>query len=194
MAPNDIPGAVGLQKACFPDPFPEDLLWSAEHLVRHIGVFPDGQFVAEREGVIVASASSTLISEVGYQAHGSWDSTVGGPFLKTFDPNGTTLYGLDISVHPGFRGKGLARELYDQRFDLVRRLGLVRYATGCRLPDFGRSGLDLDTYLGEVRAGVRTDRTLTPLLRMGLTLIGGANDYMEDEESSNCAALLEWLP
>lgn len=194
MEPGDIPGAVALQKACFPDPFPEELLWNADHLARHIELFPAGQFVVEAEGAIVASASATRISEARFQAHESWDATVGGPFLTSFDPAGSTLYGLDISVHPEFRRFGFGRLLYSARFDLVRSSNLKRYVTGCRLPDFGASGLELEAYLAQVERGARTDRTLTPLLRYGLKLVGGIREYMEDEESRDCAALLEWKP
>lgn len=194
MAVADLEAVVALQKACFPDPFPEELLWSGDHLRRHIDIFPAGQFVAVAGGQIAGSASNTRISEANFQAHRDWESTVGGPFLSTFDPDGTTLYGLDISIHPQFRRKGVGRRIYEERFRFVRENGLVRYATGCRLPDFGASGLDLATFLKEVEARNREDRTLTPLLRYGLTLVGGIENYMEDEESRNCAALLEWRP
>ena len=43
-------------------------------------------------------------------------------------------------------------------------------------------------------AGVRVDRVLTPLLRYNLTFIETHESYMEDEESGNAAALLEWTP
>jgi hypothetical protein len=39
-----------------------------------------------------------------------------------------------------------------------------------------------------------TDRTLTPLLSYGLTFLGVIENYMEDVESGDAAALLEWLP
>ncbi len=190
-----IEDAVGLQRACFPEPFPEDLLWSADHLRAHLAKFPEGQFVALSDGRVVGSASNTIIAESVYQAHGSWTDTVGGPFLETFDAEGTTLYGLDISVHPEFRRRGVGRHLYEARFELVRHSpGLQRYATACRLPGFWTWGGDLDDYLATVRRGELDDRTLTPLLRMGLTLVEGLYDYMEDAESLNCAALLEWTP
>ncbi len=194
MGVADLAAVVALQRACFPDPFPEELLWSADHLRRHIEIFPAGQFVAVAGGLIAGSASNTRISEANFQAHASWESTVGGPFLSTFDPEGTTLYGLDISIHPQFRRKGVGRRIYEERFRFVRENGLDRYATGCRLPDFGASGLELGTFLKKVEARTREDRTLTPLLRYGLTLVGGIENYMEDEESGNCAALLEWRP
>lgn len=199
MEAIDIAGAVALQRACFPPPFPEDLLWRSEHLQRHLEVFPDGQFVAVGGGNIVGSASTVIVAESTYRLHGSWEATVGGAFLEAHDPAGSTLYGVDISVHPDWRGLGIARRLYEKRFDLVRRMSLVRFATACRMP-----GLDHwlsmhpsespSRYASFVETGALTDRTMTPLLRMGLSLVCVIQDYMEDSESRNFAALLEWKP
>lgn len=199
MSPEHLDGAVALQRACFPPPFPEDLLWSRGHLERHLELFPAGQFVAVEGAKVVASASSTRISEQNWIAHKSWDETVGGPLLTTFDADGSTLYGLDISVHPDYRGKGLGLDLYKMRFELVQVLGLIRYGTACRLPDFRTyqnlySGLTVEEYAENVVRGNTQDRTLTPLLRYGLTFRGVIHDYMDDYESDNSAALLEWRP
>lgn len=194
MVPSDLPGVVGLQRACFPAPFPEELLWKASDLEAHLSKFPEGQFVAEHDGQIVASASANRVSEATWQAHLPWEETMGGFTFNNFDSDGTTLYGADISVHPDHRGQGLGRRLYEARFDLVRRLGLTRYGTACRLPDFHRSGVSVEDYVARVARGETTDRTLTPLLRFGLRLAGVIHNYMEDEESGNAAALLEWRP
>ncbi len=196
LEPKDIPGAVALQRACFPAPFPEELLWSTEHLERHHELFPDGQFVAIADGKVLASASSTLISEATWERHTNWEATVGGPFLKTFDRDGTTLYGLDISVHPNFRGKGIGRLLYRARFDLVQSRALTRFGTACRLPGYSTyethyPGVSVEEYAAKVASGDITDQTMTPLLRYGLTFRMVIRDYMEDSESANAAALLE---
>lgn len=199
MAVHDIVGAVALQRACFPPPFSEELLWNADHLARHLEVFPEGQFVAVEGERVLGSASATRIDEAQWRAHANWEATVGGPYLNTFAPQGSTLYGLDISVHPEARGQGIARRLYNARFDLVRRHKLRRYGTGCRIPgfrDWAQSAPDPtpDAYVRAVVEGTTTDRTLTPLLRLGLRPLGAVEEYMEDEESANAAALLEWIP
>lgn len=195
MEPGDVPGAVALQRACFPLPFPEELLWSSAHLERHHAVYPEGQFVALADGQVIGSASSLRISEAIWHAHLTWDETLGGAFFENYDPVGTTLYGADISVHPNYRGKGVARALYEARFGLVRASGMVRYGTACRIPDFAGSGqTDVDDYIAAVVRGESKDRTLSPLLRMGLRAIGSIRDYMQDQESGNSAALLEWTP
>jgi len=199
LTPEDLDGAVALQRACFPAPFPEEFLWRSEHLLSHIELFPEGQFVATESSQVIGSASNCLISEANWRSHQSWDRTVGGPFLRHHDPLGTTLYGLDISVHPAWRGKGVGRALYGARFKLVRDKGLTRYGTACRIPgylEWSRSASDPtpEKYAAEVGANRVADRTLTPLLRYGLRLLDVIHDYMDDEESANCAALLEWMP
>lgn len=200
MASDDIAGAVALQRACFPPPFPEDLLWSADHLARHLQVFAEGQFVAIAGGKVVASCSNCIISDENWQAHRSWNETVGGPYLGNHDPEGTTLYGLDISIHPEWRRKGLMRALYDMRFQLVRRHpALKRYGTAVRIPDFGGYKIEnpeatAEDYVKAVADEIASDRTLTPMLKVGLTVRGVITNYMEDLESHNSAAVLEWRP
>ncbi|MEQ1821454.1 MAG: GNAT family N-acetyltransferase [Fimbriimonadaceae bacterium] len=193
MQPSDVSAVAGLQRLCFPEPFPAELLWKPEHLLKHLELFPSGQFVVTCGGRIVASASNTRVSEERFQAHESWDATVGGPLLETFDPAGSTLYGLDISVHPDCRHKGIGRALYQARFDLATR-DQIRYATACRIPSFGPYEGSLEAFIAEVASESSTDPTLTPLLKLGMTAIKGLHDYMEDEESRNCAVLLEWKP
>ena len=199
MSRQDIPGVVALQSACFPPPFPQDLLWNATHLNRHLDIFHEGQYVCESNGVIVGSGSASLISQANWNAHLSWEQTLGGFMFETYDPNGTTMYGADISVHPDYRKKGIAKQIYLLRFETVKKLGLTRYGTACRIPDFqahykNNPNLTTNSYATLVSNNYFTDRTLSPLLKMGLNLIGVIDNYMEDFESNNSAALLEWKP
>lgn len=199
LAPQWIDGAVALQSACFPPPFDPGLLWNHAHLDRHIAIFPEGQFVATEDDVVVGSATSLIVSEPTWIKHGDWESTVGGHYLAGHDDRGSTLYGVDVSVHPDHRGKGVGRKLYEARFGLLRARGLARFGTACRIPDWrlwaARSGsADQRVYVDSVLRGDTIDRTLTPLLRYGLRFVELIQDYMEDEESGNAAALLEWTP
>ncbi|MEZ5163321.1 MAG: GNAT family N-acetyltransferase [Fimbriimonadaceae bacterium] len=201
MAPADIPGVVDLQRACFPPPFPEELLWQAEHIARHLEIFPEGQFVALHEGMVIGSASACLISEDAWQSHLPWEETLGGYFFDHFDAQGSTLYGADVSVNPEFRGRGVGRGLYQCRYDFVRDSGLLRYGTACRIPDFrgwfgqdSASRADLEEYCRLVEMGKLSDRTLSPLLRYGLRREGVIENYIEDIESANAACVLVWEP
>jgi GNAT superfamily N-acetyltransferase len=195
MTESDIAEVVALQSVAFPPPFDPDKLWAARDLEVHLDLFPDGQWIAEIDGKVVGSCSNSLISESRWRVHENWDQTTGGAQIRTFDPEGSTIYGLDISVAPSARRLGIGRAFYNQRFQFVRERRLRRYGTGCRLPDFAASGLESpEAYVKAVQAGILTDRTLTPLLAYGLTFIMTIENYMEDPESGNAAALLEWIP
>lgn len=194
MSPADFAGVVALQRFCFPEPFPVEFLWTKQHLASHVEKFAAGQFVAELEGEIIGSASSARIAESTWNAHLNWEQTLGGFTFDGHDPVGNTLYGADISVHPSYRGRGVGRKLYEARFQLVRELHMARFGTACRLPDCKASGLAPELFAQLVQSTQMVDRTLTPLLRYGLQLVSVIPNYMEDEESLNSAALLEWVP
>lgn len=199
MEVADLPGVVELQNSAFPPPFRDDYHWDPRHLRHHIEIFPAMQLVAEDDGRIVGSCSNARISERSWTKGTNWGDTVGGPMVRLFDPNGSTLYGMDIAVAPEHRRTGVGRQFYDRRFEYVRTNGLVRYGTGCRLPGYAayaaeNHGTTVQEYARRVVAGDVTDRTLTPLLRYGLTFLGVKEDYMDDVESGNAGALLEWRP
>jgi hypothetical protein len=49
-----------------------------------------------------------------------------------------------------------------------------------------------EAYLAGVVAGTWSDPVITFLLRCGRVPVGVVADYLEDEESGNYAALMEW--
>lgn len=196
MRPDDVAEVVGLQRACFPVPFPEELLWRQEHIATHLAQFPDGQFVAaEPSGRVVASATNMRLNQASWDNHLDWETKTGGLALPRHAPDGEVLFGVDISVHPQARRQGLARRLYQARFEMIDNSRLTLYATVCRLPGFSASEFqDVAAYAEAVAHDQAIDPTLTPLLRMGLTFAGVQTDYMDDEESGHAGARLEWRP
>lgn len=194
MMASDVEAVVALQALAFPPPFDPEYHWEASHLLAHLDRFADGQFVVEAAGEVIASSSNMRISEPTWDRHGSWIDTVGGPNLENHDSLGSTLYGLDISVHPDYRRQGVGRLIYHARFDYVRNRRLRRYGTACRIPDWSGQSLPQEVYVREVERGALQDRTLSALLKYGMNLISVIHDYMPDPESGNAAALLEWAP
>lgn len=199
MELEHVEGVVTLQGLCFPPPFDPELLWQPPHLIGHRELFPAGQHVALKGGTVIGSSTSMILSEDDWQKHADWETTTGGHTLANHNPFGTSLYGVDISVHPAFRGMGVAKALYQARFALVKASNLRRFGTACRMPDFQAEskrapGLSVEEYARSVAAGLRTDRTLSPLLKMGVRLTGVIEGHMDDEESGHAAAILEWTP
>ncbi len=195
LSAADFDAVVALQRLCFPAPFPAELLWKPEHLKSHLARYPEGQFVAVREGQIVGSASALRIPRTRWEQHPDWEGTCGDYAFAGHDPKGGVLFAADISVHPEVRGLGIARKLYGARMSLVGKNGIAVLATACRIPDFRASGLATPQAFAEaVVAATKTDRTLTPLLRIGMKYQGVVENHMDDEESGHAAAILEWTP
>ncbi len=190
----DIAGIVALQRACFPAPFPSEMLFQPEHIVRHLNQFPEGQFVAVHDSRIVGSCSNMLVTKTVWDSHLPWDSVTGGLGLINHNPTGDWVYGIDISVHPDWRGQGIARQLYLARYELASNNDW-NYGTVCRLPGFQSSGFDSPAqYVDAVAGQHMSDPTLTPLLRLGLTYVAVISGYLEDPESGHAGAILEWNP
>lgn len=183
-----------LQRACFPPPYPEEQLWNAGQLKAHIARFPEGALCAEVDGVIAGSCTSLIIKFDPEHPHHTWAEVADNGYISTHDPNGDTLYGIDMAVHPDYRRRGIARRMYEARYDLVRRLGLKRFLAGGRMPGYGgyADRMSPEEYADRVIRGELIDPVLTPQLRAGLRPVAVLRGYLPDEESRDAALLLEW--
>jgi predicted N-acetyltransferase YhbS len=192
----DWPGLQRIQRECFPPPFPEDQTWTYEQIASHMRYFPAGCFCAEEDGELVGSCTALIVAYDPNHLDHKWNDVMGGGFLNTHNPQGDTLYGVDMSVRPTWRGRGVARALYQARFDLVRRLGLKRFMAGGRMPGYHKFAdrLTPEQYAVAVAEGRLIDPVITPQLKAGLRPVQVVHDYLVDEESGNCALLLEWRP
>mgnify|MGYP001386529230 CR=1 FL=1 len=185
-----------IQRECFPPPYPVEQLWSREQIESHVRLFPEGALCAEVSGEVVGSATALIIAFDPAHPQHSWSEVTGDGYITPHNPAGDTLYGVDMAVRPDFRGQGVARAMYQARYDLVRRLGLTRFLAGGRMPGYHRFAAQLtpDQYAAEVVAGRIADPVITPQLKAGLKPVCVVRDYLPDEESGNNALLLEWRP
>jgi len=190
----DYPALLQIQRECFPPPYPEEQLWSLEQIRSHVEHFPEGALCAVLEGKLVGSCTSLIIQWNPGEAAHSWGEATDWGFIRTHNPRGNTLYGVDIAVRPAYRGRGIARALYQARYELVRRLGLERFLAGGRMPGYHRyrNHLTPEQYAQEVISGRILDPVITPQLKAGLKPLRVVRDYLPDQESGNCALLLEW--
>ena len=63
----------------------------------------------------------------------TWAGITDSGYFTNHDPQGDTLYGADVYVHPDARGLGVGHALYEARRELCRRLNLRRILAGGRL-------------------------------------------------------------
>lgn len=193
--PDDYPQLLAIQRACFPPPFPEDLLWTRAQIESHCRVFPEGAIAAEIDGRLVGSSTAHIVRfNPGGHAH-TWSGATADGFLTNHDPAGDTLYGADICVIPEARGRGVARAMYRTRYALVRRLGLKRFVAGSRLSGYRQHAhrLTPEQYASEVAKGRMIDPVITPQLKSGLTPYVVVNGYLPDHDSCDCALLMAWI-
>lgn len=195
MRVDDIPQILALAGVCFPS-IPPERRWVPDMLEAHVRVFPDGQWVVERAGEIVGSATSLRVPLKEALRPHTWRSITGGGYLRTHAPDGSALYGTEIMVHPGSRRIGIAKRLYGLRKRYVVEQNLKAFVTGGRIPGYDAHAQEMSAreYVARVVAGELQDRVLTPQLRSGLLVVDVLPEYLTDPLSRDNATLLLWRP
>lgn len=190
---SDLQAIRALMQRAYPPPHGPEAVWSEGTLLAHLRMFPEGQYVAVGgDGRVVGSATSMRISARRAMAPHTWTEITGQGRLTTHDPEGEVLYGVNVVVDPAYQGKGLARQLYDARFDLAGRLGCKWMVAGARIPGYHRFAgrMSPAEYVDEVVRGSILDPTLSKQLKMGFHVWGMLPDYAPDPETLGHAALI----
>lgn len=188
----DFEALVALQLRCFPGMKP----WSEEQFESQIATFPEGQIGIWIEGRLVASSSSLVLDYSDYSDWSAWHELSDRGMIRNHDPDGDTLYGIELMVDPDFRGRKLARRLYDARKALCRKMDLARMMIGGRIPGYAKQkdAMTAAQYVERVMARTLFDEVLTAQLANGFALRELVPDYMaSDEDSAGWATCLEWV-
>lgn len=191
MRAEDAPQLEQLQRTVFPTLSDEELL-QAKHYLRHLELFPEGQFVI-MDGDKVIGMTTTMRSHFDFEHyHHTFLETSAGGWLSTHEPDGDWLYGIDVGIHPAYRGRGLARELYRARHELAARLGLKGQLTVGMMSGYGElSGkMTGEAYYAELVAGKRKDPTVSAQMSVGFEPIGLIPDYLSDPVCGNYGVLI----
>jgi GNAT superfamily N-acetyltransferase len=191
--PEHVAALAEHQRVCFPTLAPYEWL-NEEHFLSHLRLFPDGQHVALAGGRVVGQSSTFRCrADQVFVPHTFHDIIAGGLFTN-HDPQGEWLYGADMSVHPDYRGRGIASRLYDARKALIRRLGMRGMVGGGMLPGYNRyrDAMSVEDYVERVARAELADPTLTAQLRNGFVVRGVLHDYIDDASITRHAALIVW--
>lgn len=193
MSLADIPAVQRLEAESFPS-IPADKHWKADMLEAHVRRFPDGQFVAEIGGWVVASATSLMVPLQRALTPHTWREITGGGYLTTHDENADALYLTEIMVHPDARRAGIARRLYRMRQELARQRNLRALVSGGRIPGYDRFADKMSAveYVKGVLDGDRGDRTLSAQLAAGFSVAGIMRNYITDPKSRDHATIIVW--
>lgn len=191
MHGGDAPALEELQRIVFPTLADEERLHAPQYL-RHLTVFPAGQFVIEDAGTVVGMTTTMRLDFDFEHYRHTFAELFAGGWLGKHQPNGEWLYGLDIGIHPAYRGKGLARLLYRARQQLVRSLGLKGQLTAGMMNGYGAVAARLtgEDYYRQWLEGTREDPTLTPQRTIGFRPLALLPDYLHDPGCGNYGVLL----
>ncbi len=180
-----------LQRICFPT-LDDAERFKAPHYLKHIELFPDGQFVVlDRDRVVGATTTLRLHFDFDHVDHTFADIIQGG-WLTSHEPDGDWLYGADVGVHPDYRGRGLATALYAARQETVWRLGLKGQVTAGMIPGYGavKDRIPAQDYYRDVVAGVVRDSTLSMQIGVGFEPRALLANYLNDPVCDNYSVLL----
>ncbi|MBC8074910.1 MAG: GNAT family N-acetyltransferase [Chloroflexales bacterium] len=191
--PAHLQALAAHQQRCFPGVDPSDWI-REEHFASHLHLFPAGQHVALDGNTVVGQSSTFRISGASALAPHTYRSICADNTFANHDPQGAWLYGADMSIHPAYRGQGLASRLYTARKELIRRLNLRGMVAGGMLPGYARyhDTLSIEEYARRVASGELSDATLTPQLRNGFVLRGMLPNYLHDAHYGADATLIVW--
>ena len=188
---EDFDALVAMQALCFPGM----ATWQREQVESQLQHFPEGQFVVEIEGRLVASAGSLIVDFDMFSDWHNWREIADSGYIRNHTPGGDTLYGIEIMVHPEYRSLKLARRLYTARRELAVRFNVERSIVGGRIPGYGAYAdtMSAREYVQRVSDKILYDPVLTTQLSNGFVLKRLIPDYFpSDSDSRGFATFLEW--
>jgi GNAT superfamily N-acetyltransferase len=192
LLPEHAAQLADLQKICYPHT-PREALYKEHEFAAHARVFPEGTFVAlDGQQVVGVGAGVFLDFDLDHPDHDLDELT--GTCYEHHNPDGAWYYGTEISVHPDYRGRGIARRLYDLRKELVIRCNKRGIVAGGVLPGYAnyRDQMSAQEYVERVMAGELFDSTLTVQLHNGFVVRGVLENYFPDDQTGGWASLIVW--
>jgi ribosomal protein S18 acetylase RimI-like enzyme len=190
--PEHVEQLEELQRIVFPT-LADDELILAKHYLKHLEIFPEGQFViTDNDKVVGMTSTMRSFFDMNDLQH-SFKDTFAGGWMTNHNPEGEWLYGLDIGVHPDYRGKGLARLLYRARHAIARQLSLNGQITVGMMSGYGNlcKVMSGEEYYAELIAGKRADPTITPQMKIGFEPIALIPDYLNDPICGNYGVFIK---
>lgn len=169
--------------------------WSPGAIERLIEKFPEGQIVVKADGVVVGCALSIIVDYKRFGDNHTYKQITGNYTFNTHDPDGDVLYGLEVFIHPDYRGLRLGRRLYEARKDLCESLNLRAIVFGGRIPEYYQYAETLSPkeYIAKVKSKEIYDPVLSFQLSNDFHVVKVLNNYLpEDEQSKEYATLLQW--
>lgn len=169
--------------------------WTEKEFKRLLKVFPEGQIGVAVNGKIVGCALSLIVDYNRFGDEHTYEEIIGNYSFNTHDPDGEVLYGIDVFIHPDYRGLRLGRRLYDYRKELCENLNLKAIVFGGRIPNYFNYADELTPkeYIQKVKLKEVFDPVLTFQMANDFHVKKVLKGYLPgDKESKEYAVLLQW--
>jgi predicted amidohydrolase/GNAT superfamily N-acetyltransferase len=171
------------------------MLWRRETIQKLIHLFPEGQLGVFVSGKLVGCALTIIVDIEKIGLDHDYMKITGAYTFNTHDPAGNVLYGIEVFVHPKYRGMRLGRRLYDARKELCEQLNLRSVMFGGRIPNYHKHAAELSPkeYIQKVRQKEIHDPVLSFQMANDFHVMKLLKGYMpEDSGSLEYATLMEW--
>ena len=172
-----------------------DVFWTREQIEKLLDIFPEGQVVTVVDNKIVGCALSIIVDYDRVKNDHTYADVTGNETFNTHNPKGNILYGIEVFVHPEYRGLRLARRMYEYRKELCESLNLKAIMFGGRIPNYHKyaDSMRPKEYIDKVRKKEIYDPVLTFQLSNDFHVRKVMTNYLpNDEESKHFATLLQW--
>jgi hypothetical protein len=188
--PDDAIQMEYVQKQCYPS-LHESALMNRNHFMNHIKIFPEGQIVIEKDGIIVGSAS-TMRSNFPEHDPTYLEITDNLWITNTHVPDGDWMYGIDIGVLPEYRGLGFSREMYLARQEIGKSLGLKGQLIAGMAIGYSRvkDKMTIEQYCYAIEIKKFTDPTITPQMKAGFRWIRPLYNHINDPQAGFACVLM----
>lgn len=182
-----------LLEICFPDAIEDQ--YTAEDLIDLTNHFPMGTVVA-LDGKRVVGMGTGIFTDLDLNnLPPNEDDLIFTNERKTMhNPDGAYYFGGDLAVHPDYRGRGIARQLYNWRKQQVIDNHKKGFAAVAVLPGFAdyRSTLTIHDYVAKVVAQELFDPTLSVQLRNGFHVVKLIQHFFIFPRSDHWGAVILW--
>ncbi len=192
IKPEHTSALEELQYIVFPNLAEEEIL-HAEHYLKHLEIFPEGQLVSLDKNKVVGGTTTMRYNfDLENPVQHTFNETVAGGWLTNHDPNGEWLYGIDVSVHPDYRGRGIAKEFYRIRSIIAKELGCKGQLTVGMLNGYinYKDKMNIDEYYIKVKGHEIFDPTVSVQEKIGFEIKGLMKDYLNDPTCGNAGAVI----
>ena len=169
--------------------------WRLQDIELLLNKFPEGQLCICVNDRVVGCALSLIVDYDKFGDDHAYADIVGNYTFDTHNPKGDVLYGIEVFIHPDYRGLRLARRLYDARKELCESLNLKGIMFGGRLAGYSKHAAEMTPkqYLEEIKNNTIHDKVLNFQFSNGFHVRKLMRKYLPgDTGSHEYAALMEW--